>query len=117
MFRSIFNGRGAQDLREMPDHIAEVDHVVCTAPPDIRIMLIKFYGSRGTYYEKAVALGLDKRTFKRRLDRADYYAHSLLDAIPQKGVQVRQSDVSDREPSRVAIFSRHISLNIQEFIA
>jgi hypothetical protein len=83
MFRLIHNGgRGAQDLREMPPHIQEIDHLVCTAPKDIRIMLIKFYGSVGSYYEKATALGLDKRTFKRRIDRADYWVHSQLDRIP-----------------------------------
>jgi hypothetical protein len=85
MFKSIFNGRGAQDLREMPAHIAEIDHIVCCAPADMRIVLIKFYGLRGyTYYEKATALGIDKRTLKRRIDRADYYVHSILDRIPQK---------------------------------
>lgn len=85
MFKSIFNGRGAQDLREMPAHIAEIDHIVCCAPADMRIVLIKFYGLRGyTYYEKATALGIDKRTLKRRIDRADYYVHSELDRIPQK---------------------------------
>lgn len=68
----------------MPAHIAEVDHIVCCAPPDMRIVLIKFYGLKGTYYEKALALGVDKRTLKRRIDRADYYVHSILDAIPQK---------------------------------
>jgi hypothetical protein len=84
MFRSIFNGRGAQDLRELPAHIAEIDNLVCCAPKDIRIVLIKFYGTAGSYYEKAVALGIDRRTLKRRIDRADYYAHSILDRIPQK---------------------------------
>lgn len=77
-------GRGAQDLREMPPHIQEIDHIICCAPGDIRIILIKFYSTGGTYYDKALALGLDKRTFKRRIDRADYYVHSNLDNRPQK---------------------------------
>lgn len=83
MFKAIRGGRGAQDLREMPAHIGEIDHIVCCAPADIRAILIKFYCTGGSYYEKAMALGLDKRTFKRRLDRADYYVHSDLDNRPQ----------------------------------
>ena len=85
MWRSMF-GRGAQDLREMPQHIQEIDHIICSSPSDIRAILIKFYTTSGSYYEKAEALGLDKRTFKRRLDRADYYANSRLDDIPQQGI-------------------------------
>jgi len=89
----------------MPPHIQEIDHIVCTAPKDIRIVLIKFYGTAGTYYEKAIALGIDKRTLKRRIDRADYYVHSRLDRIPQKeylsaqNAATRRSDARIRSPS------------------
>jgi hypothetical protein len=83
MFKAM-NGRGAQDLREMPDYIAEVDHIVCVAPRDIRIILIKFYGTGGTVQDKAIALGLDRRSLRRRTDRADWYVHSQLDAPPAK---------------------------------
>jgi hypothetical protein len=109
MFRSIFNGRGAQDLRELPQHIAEVDHIVCTSQPEIRITLIKFYGTRGTYYEKAIALGVDKRTLKRRIDRADYYVHSILDRLPQKDYQVAQATPSSLKDPR----SHSPSLNLE----
>jgi len=84
MFKSIFSVRGAQDLREMPGYIAEVDHIVCCAPRDIRIILIKFYGTNGTVQDKAIALGLDRRSLRRRTDRADWYVHSELDAPPAK---------------------------------
>jgi hypothetical protein len=113
MFKTIFNGRGGRDLRELPAHIAEVDHLVCCAPPDIRIVLIKFYGTGGSYYEKAQALGIDKRTLKRRIDRADYYAHSILDAIPQQSVyQTHDGHISP--PAHIpkgtaARFLRHIT--------
>jgi hypothetical protein len=83
MFKAMF-GRGAQDLREMPEHIQEVDHIVCISPGDVRVILIKFYSSGGTYAEKAISLGIETRDFKRRIDRADYYVHSLLDGIPKK---------------------------------
>jgi hypothetical protein len=83
MFRSMF-GRGAQDLREMPPHIAEIDHIICCAPPDIRHLLIKFYGTAGTFTDKSIVLGLDKKTLRRRVDRADYYVHSSLDRLPEK---------------------------------
>src|SRR5882724_657410 len=83
MFKGLF-GRGAQDLREMPDYIQEIDHIVCVAPPDIRIILIKFYGTGGTVQDKAIALGLDRRSLRRRTDRADWYVHSQLDQVPVK---------------------------------
>ena len=102
MFKAM-NGRGAQDLREMPPHIQEVDHIICTCPPDIRAILIKFYTSGGSYYDKAVALGLDKRTFKRRLDRADYYVHSRLDGIPQDSYIAYQNVTTRRQAPRVLI--------------
>ena len=88
-------GRGAQDLREMPPHIQEVDHIVCIAPPELRITLIKFYGTFGTYHDKASALGIDRRTLKRRIDRADYFVHSLLDSPPQK-VSITRQDAPTR---------------------
>lgn len=82
MFKSIFGVRGAQDLRELPPHIAEVDHIVCCAPPDIRRVLINFYGRGGTVQDKAIAMGLDRRSLRRRTDRADWYVHSQFDAAP-----------------------------------
>jgi hypothetical protein len=109
MFRSIFEGRGAQDLRELPPHIAEIDHIVCCAPREMRITLIKFYGTAGTYYEKAVALGVDRRTLKRRIDRADYYVHSVLDRIPQKEYLTVQA----RQPSRKTARSHPQSSNLE----
>lgn len=90
MFKGMF-GRGAQDLREMPDYIAEVDHIVCIAPPDMRVILIKFYGTGGTITDKALSLGLDRRTMMRRVDRADYFVHSILDAVPEKVSDSRQN--------------------------
>ena|ERR1700689_2508427 len=83
MFRVMF-GRGGRPNEAMPAHIQEIDHIVCCAPGDIRIVLIKFYGTSGTYAEKAQLLGFDVRSFKRRIDRADYYVHSTLDNFPQK---------------------------------
>lgn len=93
-------GRGAQDLREMPPHIAQVDHIVCCATPEIRATLIKFYGTAGTYLEKAEALGIDRHTFKRRIDRADYYVHAELDGIPQKDYLTPQNAPSRRKAGR-----------------
>jgi hypothetical protein len=83
MFRSMF-GRGAQDLREMPPHIQQIDHIICIAPPDIRHALIKFYGTGGTFQDKAISFGLDRKSLRRKIDRADYYVHSTLDNLPEK---------------------------------
>ncbi len=89
MFKAM-NGRGAQDLREMPAHIAEVDHIVCCAPPDIRRVLINFYGRGGTVQDKAIAMGLDRRSLRRRTDRADWYVHSQFDQAPLKAYSDRR---------------------------
>lgn len=90
MFKSMF-GRGAQDLREMPEHIAEMDHIVCCAPSDIRIIIIKFYGSGGSFQDKCIILGFDRRTLRRRVDRADYYVNSQLDRLPEKDINSHQN--------------------------
>jgi len=115
MFKSM-NRSGAQDLREMPPHIAEIDHIICCAPRDIRAILIKFYSTFGSYYEKAVALGLDKRTFKKRIDRADYYVHSNLDNISKKESITPHLAVSTRKrliPGTAAKFLAQISTPIE----
>lgn len=84
-------GRGAQDLREMPPHIAEMDHIICCAPNEIRYVLIKFYGTGGTFQDKAIRLGLDRRSLRRVTDRADYYVNSELDRLPVKTDIPRQN--------------------------
>jgi hypothetical protein len=85
MFKGIFGMRGGYDLGETPAHIQEIDHLVCVAPAAIRAILIKFYGSRGTIEEKAARAELDRRTFMRRVDRADWHVNSELDRLPTKG--------------------------------
>lgn len=100
MFKAMF-GRGAQDLREMPAYAQEIDHIVCCAPPDIRIVLIKFYGTGGTIQDKAIQLGLDRRTLGRRVDRADWYVNSELDRLPAKAYSERQN-VATRGTTRRA---------------
>ena len=89
MFRAMF-GRGGRPNDQMPAHIQQIDHIVCISPPDIRIVLIKFYGTSGSYADKAFILGVDVRTLKRRIDRADYFVHSQLDGIPQKSAYSAQ---------------------------
>jgi hypothetical protein len=95
MFKAIFGGRGGYNSAEMPQHIQEIDHIVCTSPRDIRIILIKFYGSTGTFQDKAIALGLNRLELRRRVERADYYANSRLDGFTEQVV-----DLCQRENSR-----------------
>lgn len=83
MFRAMF-GRGPAIMGEMPSHIQEIDHIVCTARPELRSVLIKVYAGGGTMHDKACELGLDRITLKRRCERAEYYVHSRLDALPLK---------------------------------
>ena len=63
------------------------------APKDIRAMLIKFYSVTGTIQDKAIGAGLDRRTFKRRLERAEYFVNSELDFMPIKQAHSRQHAV------------------------
>jgi hypothetical protein len=90
MFRAMF-GRGAAIAGEMPPQIQEIDHIVCTARPELRIVLIKVYSSGGTMSDKAIELGLDRITLKRRTERAEYYVHSRLDALPLKSAISEQN--------------------------
>lgn len=110
MFRSML-GRGAQDLREMPPHIQEIDHIICRAPPDIRHLLIKFYGTGGTFQDKAIRLGLDRRSLRRRIDRADYYVHSCLDRLPEKPEISAQNGLSIQTKKRVSEPASHLAHN------
>lgn len=80
----------------MPDYIQEVDHIVCIAPRDIRAVLIKFYGTGGTVQSKAIAMGLDRRSLRRRTDRADWYVHSQLDQAPAKAYSGGHNDTACR---------------------
>lgn len=96
MFKSMF-GRGAQDLREMPPHISEIDHIICTSPADIRAILIKFYTSSGSLQDKAIALGFDRKSLRRKIERAEYYVNSRLDSLPEKESITRQNGRARRE--------------------
>lgn len=96
MFKVMF-GRGAQNLTEMPPHIQEIDHLICIAPPDIRAVLIKFYTAGGTIEDKAISLGIARRTLMRRVDRADWYVNSALDSAPVKEVHSRQNEFGVRK--------------------
>jgi hypothetical protein len=101
MFRSMF-GRGAQDLREMPPHISEIDHIICIAPRDIRAILIKFYGQGGTIQDKAISAGMDRRTFRRRVERGEWFVNSELDRLPAKTHLPPQNAVPRRETPRIS---------------
>jgi hypothetical protein len=96
MFKVMF-GRGAQNLTEMPPHIQEIDHIICVSPPDIRATLIKFYTAGGTIEDKAISLGIARRTLMRRVDRADWYVNSALDSAPVKEVHSRQNEFGVRK--------------------
>ena len=66
-------GRGGVPSDEMPPIIAEVDHVVCIAPADQRIVLIVAYAHTGPVKDKAMRLRLSRWQFRRRLERAESF--------------------------------------------
>lgn len=86
MFRSLF-GRGGFDSAEMPAHIQEIDHIICTTPKEMKILLIKAYTTGGTIGDKAIRCGLDRHRFRRLLDRAEWYVNSRLDGLVAEDLQ------------------------------
>jgi hypothetical protein len=64
-------GRGGTPSDEMPPAIAEVDHLICRAPPECKIVLIVYYAQSGQLQEKAQRLGLSRWQFRRRLERGE----------------------------------------------
>ena len=85
MFQAIFGSPG-DGLGDMPKHIQEVDVIVCRAEPESRVVLINVYGMGGSFREKALALGIDRRTLKRRLERAEWYVNTTLDGYAPPNV-------------------------------
>lgn len=73
-------GRGGTPNLDMPPDIAEVDIIVCRADPAQRLILIVHYVQAGTLGEKAARLNLSRHSFRRHLDRAEWYVNSALDA-------------------------------------
>ena len=80
MFRSMF-GSGHHSGGEMPVAVQEIDIIVCRAEAKDRSVLIAFYGQGGSFRQKALAIGVDRRTLKNRLDRAEWYVNSALDGF------------------------------------
>jgi len=72
------SGRGGSPSMEMPAHIAEVDHVICTAPQPEKSVLITFYAKEGRMIEKAKMLQMSYWKFKRTLLAAESYVDSIL---------------------------------------
>jgi len=67
------SGRGGKPSDEMPAHVAEIDHLVCIAPPEQKIALIVFYTHDGRLKEKASKLGLSRWVFMRRVNRGESF--------------------------------------------
>lgn len=85
----------------MPPHIQEMDHIICCAPPGHRIILIKFYGTGGTFQDKQIASGYDKKTYRNMIDRAEYYVNSELDRLPEKSADCAQNAATRRHVRRI----------------
>ena len=67
-------GRGGiGDGSEMPPHIAEIDHIVCIAPPKEKRVLIVYYTQRGGMDEKAARLEMTLREFREVRERAESF--------------------------------------------
>ena len=64
-------GRGGVPDDSMPPDIAEVDHVVCIAAPEVRQALIVYYAQTGSKEEKARRVGITRWAFRRRVERGE----------------------------------------------
>jgi DNA invertase Pin-like site-specific DNA recombinase len=76
----MFGSKGS-DSGDMPKHIQEIDHIVCIAEREIRVVLVSVYGMGGSFREKALALGINRMTLKRRLERAEWHVNAALDGF------------------------------------
>lgn len=92
MFRSLF-GVGGTESMEMPEHIQEVDIIVCRADHEHRGALVQVYTRGGSLRDKALVLGLATSTLAYRLERAEYYVNSELDSLVQNVLQSRENAI------------------------
>jgi len=67
------SGRGGVPNYEMPYDIAEVDHAICIAPTQQKIVLIVYYSQQGIVSEKAQRLGLSRHQFRHRLSAGESF--------------------------------------------
>lgn len=71
-------GRGGTGDRDMPAHIAEVDHAVALTPMPQKRVLIVFYCQQGRITEKASRLEMDRHRFRRLLAQGESFVESNL---------------------------------------
>jgi hypothetical protein len=72
-------GRGGTPNLDMPPDIAEIDNIICRAEAAHKLILIVFYVQAGALGDKAARLNLSRHSFRRHLDRAEWYVNSALD--------------------------------------
>lgn len=89
----ILWGRSPSEKMRMPDHIQEVDGIICRLEPKPRIVLIVHYCQDGSGREKAIRLGVSKSDYFRDLDVAHWFVHTELDscALGQNQVISKQT--------------------------
>jgi len=67
-------GRGGNgDSAPMPPHVAEIDHLVCIAPPQEKRVLIVYYTQHGTVSEKAARVDLTPSEFNDYRERGESF--------------------------------------------
>jgi hypothetical protein len=66
-------GRGGSGDSEMPYHIAEIDHIVCIAPPEEKRALIVYYTQDGPLSDKAARIGITRSMFRDQIERGESF--------------------------------------------
>lgn len=70
------------DPIQLPADVELLNAAICRASPQNRAMLRNYYCRLGSKRDKALAMGVSDRTYRRMLSRAEWEIHSLLDAVP-----------------------------------
>jgi hypothetical protein len=67
-------GRGGTgDSAPMPPHVAEIDHIICIAPPQEKRVLIVYYTQHGTVSEKSARVGMTPTEFNDYRERGESF--------------------------------------------
>ena len=83
MFRLFSGGRGHD--QEPPKDVMEIDGIVRRADTHDKMVLIVVYCQSGSMRERALRIGVDRRTLGRHLENAEWYVHAALDSAPAFG--------------------------------
>lgn len=79
-FVALLSGRGTGiKERSLPSHLLPIDAAIIHLEPQDKTVIVLHYTRHLTAVEKATQLGIQRRQFWNRLERATWAVHGLLD--------------------------------------